>query len=491
MPGMVKVCSPGDWGLDIPPVAMIKVSMRGLIGKDLDDLIKRAGGMFAHEIRNMEIKPDELPIHAIGLGSTEGYGPNRNGDGFKEATGISYHPTFVKHARWYRNHKNKDPRKSYGYIKHSAYNKDMRRVELLAMLNKTKEAARRNGGLVADQEMEKVEHGDDIPVSMACKIAYDVCASCGNKAASRAEYCLGIDEGGKCPTGGCRHNLCKVASNGFQNHVDNPHPLWFDLSNVGFQADRIAYGAVADYLQKAASAGVVGGAALAEHLGVTAPIDVVLAELGLRQDIADMIKAGHALAELEPTAIPIGVSNAYKLGFQVGQIDLSPLKPLQTEQMKLALAALANEKIALSAADFVRLLAGDDHAKLAEMIVDVEAKLPGIYGRMIEDGDLMKRAANNPWQPAKAKPTHELSKWAARFAESHSLASNRVIKRAQLHSIFEETRVKIACAAGQTPDELSEEIARNYAMYKVGFLSIQPNLGSDVQLTNMLVLLHH
>lgn len=166
----VKVLPPGGYDFGEPITRLIKVASSGLRGNDLREFVKRAGHLFADQVNNLYLQPGDTPVHIIALGATEFYGPNRNGDGFKEASCKKYHPTFVKHARCYRNHQNKNPDKSYGYIKLSHYNERMRRIELLAIYNATKEAAARNGGLVADEEIEKIASGQDIPVSMACAL---------------------------------------------------------------------------------------------------------------------------------------------------------------------------------------------------------------------------------------------------------------------------------------------------------------------------------
>ena len=172
---MIKIVDPRGWEWDRPIVQRVKISSRGLRGADRAEFLKTASHEFVDLIDKTKLAKDEEPVHLIALGASECWGSNRNGDGFKEAACKKYHGTFVKYARWYRNHANKNPKKSYGYIKASAYNNPMRRVELLAMLNRTKEAAERNGGLVADQEMEKISRGEDIPVSMACRVPHDVC----------------------------------------------------------------------------------------------------------------------------------------------------------------------------------------------------------------------------------------------------------------------------------------------------------------------------
>ena len=166
----IKFVSPSGWDFDRQIAVPIKVSNRGLIGNDRRDFLKTASESFLPYIDNYKFASDEMPVHLIALGASEAYGPNRNGDGFKEATCRKYHDTFVKFAKFFRNHKNK-PEKGdpfYGYVKDSAYNEDMRRVELLCALNMNKAAASRNGGLVADAEIEKLAKGEDFPVSMAC-----------------------------------------------------------------------------------------------------------------------------------------------------------------------------------------------------------------------------------------------------------------------------------------------------------------------------------
>jgi hypothetical protein len=163
-----KIITPGSQDFSEPVAQLIKYSSSGLHGCDLDQFVKRASVRFMDKLAGISFGPGEIPVHLIALGSTEAYGNNRNGDGFKEAVCKQYHPTFVKLARFYRDHANKDLKKSYGIVKASDYNDKMRRVELLIALNGTKEAADRNGGLVADEELEKLAKDEDLPVSMAC-----------------------------------------------------------------------------------------------------------------------------------------------------------------------------------------------------------------------------------------------------------------------------------------------------------------------------------
>ena len=105
---MIKIISPDSQHFGESVSSIIKVSSNGLVGSDLSTFIKRAGASGPSLLKGLDFKPGEQPIHMIAIGSTEAYGPNRNGDGFKEATCRKHHSSFVKHARWYRNHKNKD-----------------------------------------------------------------------------------------------------------------------------------------------------------------------------------------------------------------------------------------------------------------------------------------------------------------------------------------------------------------------------------------------
>lgn len=171
---MIKLVSPAGWDFDAPAASLLKVSSRGLVGRDYDDLVKRAGAetahVFAGRLAGLKLAADEVPVHLISHGASDFWGANRNGDGFKSATCREHCHTFEKFARFYRNHQNKDPAKSYGFPKFAAYNAAMHRVELLAILNATKQAAARNGGLPAAREVEKLARGEDLPVSMACPI---------------------------------------------------------------------------------------------------------------------------------------------------------------------------------------------------------------------------------------------------------------------------------------------------------------------------------
>jgi hypothetical protein len=248
---MIKYADAGIPGMDCPVAHMVKVATGGLGPVDRRSFLKRASHDFIAHLD--ELLPGEVPVHLIALGATEAVGANRNGDGFKSATCRAKHDTFVKKAKVYFNHANKVascPRQ--GRVIASAFNEDMRRVELLVGLNGTKEAAERDHpelGRVATTWLEKMASGVDPSVSMACLIDHDVCQFCHNKAKTRDDYCdimpVKLASGRTIPACsgfGCRNGLTKVASDGRMQFVDNPDPLtWFDISEVDRPACRIAY----------------------------------------------------------------------------------------------------------------------------------------------------------------------------------------------------------------------------------------------------------
>lgn len=182
------------------------------------------------------VQPEKGKTHILVLAVSSGefYGFNRNGDGFTERpmrarNGKSWwvapgeelpkhHPSFEK-GHFFRHHINKDPAKSIGDVVKSFYNDIMHRVELLCRIDNKK-----GESLVA-----RVEDNEFPAVSMGCRIPYDVCNVCGNKAPTRAEY--------------CSHalSLGDLTSEGIAHGVWNPSPDFFDISEVIRPADRMGF----------------------------------------------------------------------------------------------------------------------------------------------------------------------------------------------------------------------------------------------------------
>ena len=472
---MLKIITPGSWQFDEPIAQMVKVSSRGLKGSDLSSFIKRAGHRFADEIQNITLDAGDIPVHLIAIGSTEFYGPNRNGDGFKEATCKKDHDTFVKHARWYRNHKNKNPDKSFGLVKASHYNPEMKRIELLVVLNSTKEAAARNGGLLATDEMEKLANGSDIAVSMACRVPFDVCSGCGNKARNRNEYCTGA----LCKHGGLSSKIGTVLESGHILHADNPDPTFFDISKVFRPADRIAY--TMGKLEKAAAAGtVISGAELAEDMQLSTPLDfsldgaasaLVISQLKLAQQLN---AAESSVAEWAHKAVACSPEVR-------SPSNIPDARFVTTTKVAQMTRALAEQGIVLPVEEFLVMIQGDAE-KAASATAQVTRHLPGVYDRMLADGSFETAARNNPFISVENTHMGEYRKLASTLAPDYSLKSNHVesrIRKAALRGVKSSPGIEKAASF----DGPGEALARQYALYKVAaFNQMEPHV-AELSLT--------
>jgi hypothetical protein len=168
-----------------------------------------------------DLKPSDGKTYALvnALSSGEYYGSNRNGDYFPEKALREYHKTFEALGHVYTHHVNKDPKKSMGRVKFASYNEKMHRVELILELDNEKAAS----------VVEKLKNGHLSSVSMGCKVPWDECSICHNRAAKVADYCDHL-----------KNSMSKVASNGEKVYAINTMPKFFDLSVVTIPADRTA-----------------------------------------------------------------------------------------------------------------------------------------------------------------------------------------------------------------------------------------------------------
>jgi len=489
--GMIKIITPGACQFDEPVAQMVKISSRGLVGDDMQDFVKRASVQFIDKIASLDRQPGEELVHLLAVGAREHYGPNRNGDGFSRKVCEEYHPTFKKYARWYRHHCNKDTSKGRGVIKLSAFNEKMQRIELLVALNGTKEAAHRNGGLVADDEMEKMAKGEDIPVSMACRVSHDVCSGCGNRARTTADYC----DSSICKYGGLKENMAKVFEDGHILYADNPDPKFFDISAVFRPADRIAYtmGKVAAYdtLMKAASADAhPGGAALALQLGVTAPL--WLTDDGPWSDnrVVGQLKVANELIQLENAVRddkPEGVDRAFLASVQPPATDMLDVR----ERIKLShvMAALSADNCMLPVQDFLFLLTGKPLEKTAEVAAIVADRLPGIYNRLADAPHLEQLLKSNPYLP-QGMPPRRVRDWVSKHANAWSMDRDRITERLQLSVMRTPAPPRLRPLVKEAANTNAEALAREYALYQLAYLQSLPET-ADAQLTRSLVIRHN
>jgi len=154
------------------------------------------------------------------LGAGEYWSSNVNGDYFERDELISNHGSFLNGTP-FMHHINKDPTKGYGRILFSAYNPRMNRVELVVEHDTTK---------LPKDIVKKLENDELVNLSMGCRVPFDVCSICGNKAPSPKDYCTHVTKTG----------LNFVFPDGRKVYLLNPNPDFFDISIVIVPADKTA-----------------------------------------------------------------------------------------------------------------------------------------------------------------------------------------------------------------------------------------------------------
>jgi hypothetical protein len=170
-------------------------------------------------IKDLMRKDDHSYALVNALSAGEFYGANKNGDYFPEESLKDYHKTFEAMGHVYKHHINKDPQKAMGKVVFSNFNPNMKRVELILELDNSKSC----------DILEKLESGKLPAVSMGCKVPFDVCSICGNKAKTRKQYCDHLT-----------NEMSDVYSDGRRVCAINTMPKFFDLSVVTIPADRTA-----------------------------------------------------------------------------------------------------------------------------------------------------------------------------------------------------------------------------------------------------------
>lgn len=394
---MLKVVLPHAFNFGVPVARIADLHSRGL---DRDWMQKRAA-VLTKELSAVRPEKGYTFIHAISMGAQEAYGANRNGDGFNEKSarweafdpkpggptsimldgGLGqYHRTFLKHAKVYKDHVNKDPALASGDVVAESYNPEMRRGELLIKVQNDKWAP----------ELEKMANDEDLPFSMSCKVPYDICSACLNKAPSRAQYCDHL-----------KNEMGQVKSAGHQIFAFNDRPCFFDFSGVFRPADRIAWG-----LQKVASTGempeeFIPSTMLAEQWGLRVPNSVLFdsSPRPVQEKIAAMERLAAMEKQIEATGRLFGPE--VDAGTASGSLPEGELDKLRGVNWNELMGALAQAKICLPMKDFFRLVLGSKYNSVAGEMDDAQSLLPGIFSKMLNSCDGVEDVTGNPaYDPA-------------------------------------------------------------------------------------------
>lgn len=338
-------------------------------------ITKSASAQITRDIINQH-KPDKdhFLIHCSAMGAFEKYGQNRNGDAFTRDVLKRTHPTFVKNAHFFRHHNNKDPKFKIGDVVYSAYNDDMDRVELLIHGHKK----------LAAEEYEMVKAGEELAVSMACKVPNDRCSICDNLAKNPLQYCSHFKE---TPNKYLPHHE-KYA------FVFNDNPRFFDISRVYRPADRIAfhlgYDADGEFIQKAASDGGPGlfvpAYVAAQAFGMDGSEDVIK-EAGLEDSLHRLVEAEQRLDYRDDEAEKVAtLLIPYAFGQDLDQEDLDILARREPYEV---FGPLTKRACFLSFPDFSSMITGTPKR---ELMADsgfkevLEKLLPGIFRSILNTG---------------------------------------------------------------------------------------------------------
>jgi hypothetical protein len=448
---MEKIILSGSFNIDDPAVQLAELHSRGV---DKGWLQKRAA-VLTKEIAEVRPTPGKSYFHLIAMGDSETYSCNRNADGFKKKANVERHHTFVTNGHVFKNHVNHDPKLASGSVKASAYNPTMARTELLIEVDEKK----------WEPELTKLANGEDLKFSMSCRLPYDVCQICNNKAPSRANYC-------EC----MKKYAGRMLDDGRLVYVDNPNPTFFDISGVGRPADRIAY-----HLEKVASATgpVETGADLAELLGISStPSAAGLCKYSsMRWDKQEMLRK---LAEMEKEISGFCPADQ-NLALAVNDADAPVISEedmgtLRGKELDKIISALGNAQISLPVRDFIRLVS--DGTAPAES--EVKAKLPGIFGRMLEEDGGEGVCSDGTYDPLSSGLNflpQEVKSIIERLVPDFGMGEGPATGRIQIAIIRKKPTAVLkssACLHSISVDKTdcnAELWAREYAKYKLAFLT--------------------
>lgn len=343
-------------------------------------------------------------VLVLAMSASEYYGPNRNGDAFAEKpvkingewavapgeTLPEHHKTFEQHAHAYRHHINKDPKKSFGDVMKSFYNWKMHRVELLLSLDNAK----------AMDIVGRIDGGEYPAVSMGCRIKYDVCNRCGNRAPTRRQYCEHVN--GTNPEFG----MNRLSPDGFRDFVWNPAPHLFDISFVFKPADRIGY-----TMKKVAEPYVLQtSAALGARVADLSEKRAILQKVSdidkiITGDMVDPAKDSVTMSEREyqHTKNLLQTMNGWLCGTPtVTYADMKTISHVSSPQLLSSFNALGMTPTTVEIFRFLTAQNGLETDSEVEKrlamtqgkVASVMAEMPHVYKRL-EDTGLFKVAAEN------------------------------------------------------------------------------------------------
>lgn len=436
---MIKVVLPSSFNFDQQVMTLVNVHSRGVDSSWL----KKSAAVLTKELSDIRPEPGTTFVHLIALGDQETYGMNRNGDGFPKSANTKYHDTFVKHANWFHNHKNKPHRgdQKYGYVKCSAYNPDMKRVELVVGIDEKKDP----------DSIQKLARGEDIPVSMACKVPYDVCSICGNRAKTAEDYC-----------GHIKNSCTQMTDGGRQIGMINTEPTFFDISKVHRNADRIAFS-----LRKVAGVShPIFGVQLAQQYGITEPFGLVKnsqfeRRVGLLQKLAKLEKhiEGEIKANPSMQLVADGLNEPVK----------ADLGAVPEDKLKSALAKLASDRVSLPIGDFYRMVLGPRFSEVEADLPSAQACLPSVFSGALKTAEEFMGGVEN-YEPVDSPLPVLIKSMLSKVGQHASLTSGPVDRKVASATLRKSAGLFVPNKELKRTSEVGRILATEYARYKLAML---------------------
>lgn len=301
-------------------------------------------------------EPGRTKLLALFLGAGEYYASNRNGDYFSEDDLLKSYHTFVEFGKVYRHHVNKDPAKSFGDIEFVCYNPRMHRVEGIMSLVNDK----------CTDILEKIDAGEDVPVSMACRVSFDECSKCHHQSRTFTEYCDHL-----------KFEMNNIYPDGTKAYAINPNPVFFDISMVYRPADQTAY-----VLKKVAEHGFSNSSAYLGELyynenGIT-KMSSAIEKKALIRKFSELEKEieGVLAGKVENGEVKNIINRSC-----VPEMSEDVMGKLKSLPLSGVLSSLSDNDILLTIKEFLKLLGKDD------MLEDVKELLPGSFSRLSEESD--------------------------------------------------------------------------------------------------------
>lgn len=402
----------------------------------------------------------------IAMGADEGYGFNKNGDAWPEHELIDRHHTFVKNGHLFREHRNTDPKLAIGQVKASAYNKEMRRVELIVHGSKDKAA----------EEYALVKAGKHLAYSMSARVKQDRCSICDHASKRSSEYCRHLKQA-----------MCRwLPEHTKFAYAINDRPTFFDISRVKNPADRIAHNIayIPGDLEKAASGEPLFSDEAAAREGVTArpvkgcssaALNHWLEKLAATEGRLNGMQANPGQHRNDP-----GLQffkHAALCAFDSVALDDARIKELREIESSVLFHGLAKRATVFPFLPFVAWLTGESLTKLAQDVdvLNAAQRLPTIFQTVLageHDESLEEQFSPSTEKRASLILSDRADRLLDCAGTHWSVALPEVQSRILRVTMTAMPQLKVASA--QT--SRSNQLANAYAFYKLSAVAAMTEL---------------